>query len=98
MAACADKGKHGLPISPPKLGERIVTSLLFTPQIGGRKNQTPTGGYKFTRFACTRVAVLPVHDSTLWLSRLQTSIKRLLRCVAKALLCIIATEADITCT
>jgi hypothetical protein len=48
--------------SPAKFGKRIASFLLFTPEVRGRKDQAPPRSYKLTRFACTVVAVLPVHE------------------------------------
>jgi len=61
IAACPHKQENGPPINPAKFRQRIARLLLFTPQIGRRKDQTPAGSYKLTRYTRTLVAVLPVH-------------------------------------
>src|SRR6266513_2633803 len=76
IAACTHKRENGPPICPAKLGQRVASFLLFVGHVGGRKNQAPAGGYKLMRSACTLVAVLPVHERTLWFLRFHTSTKQ----------------------
>src|SRR5436190_22411597 len=75
IAARPHKRENGPPISPAKLGERIASFLLFTPESGSRKDQAPAGSDKLTRFASTLLTRLSVHERTLWFSLIYTSIK-----------------------
>jgi hypothetical protein len=75
IAASADKEENGPPIRTTKLSERIARLLLFTSQMGGRKDQAPAGSHKLARLVSALGAVLPVHKSTLLCSHLHTSAK-----------------------
>src|SRR5207247_3626894 len=58
-----DKQENGTPISPAKLGQRVVR-LLFFAAVGGGKDEAPAGSYKLTRFASTLASRLAVHERT----------------------------------
>jgi len=65
IAASADEGENGPPISSAKLGQRVVR-LLFFASVGNGKDEAPAGSYKLARSISTPAASLPVHERTLW--------------------------------
>jgi hypothetical protein len=57
-----NKQENWPPISPAKLSQRIPSFVLFIRQVGSRKNQAPSGGYKLMPSARTLAAVRSVHE------------------------------------